>query len=52
MPYGIVKRMKKKHAVAKVVTKTTGKAHSKKWLPVARAKAQLRAIKANTPEEE
>ena len=46
MPY----KVKKVAGGYKVVTETTGKAHSKKALPKQKAVAQMRALYANTKE--
>lgn len=46
MPYAI---RKGPHGF-KVVTKATGKAHSKKPMSKGKARAQMRAMYANTPE--
>ena len=42
MPYKLLKRGSK----AKVITKSSGKPHSRKPLPLGRAKAQMRALYA------
>mgnify|MGYP001607147130 CR=1 len=48
MPY----RLQRRGGKAKVVSKDTGRVHSKRYLPLARAKAQMRAMYANMPADE